>query len=271
MNYFDLLRRIAVRGFSALAALAMLAPVHGRCETEQTFDVLTIGARTFKNVTVTTKAQNYVMLMHSEGLANIKVADLSPELRRTLGYSEPQQEHSRSKGAAVTKWATEKLATLKIGQVRAMELNVAKALQERGHTDRLQSIGKPSLQVILGAASGALLAWILVCSCFNRICKNAGKQSSPLIWFPVLQSFPLLIAAGMSPFWILLPPIAGLVWCFKISTACGKSALTGICLLLPGLSLFAFFYLVFSASGRQDQGRPAKQERRVALMTLETA
>ena len=71
---------------STLFALAAL-PLCARAEVEETFPVLTIGARTYTNVTVTTKSKSYVMLMHSTGLANIKVSELSPDVRETLGYS----------------------------------------------------------------------------------------------------------------------------------------------------------------------------------------
>jgi hypothetical protein len=268
MNYRSLLRRISP--FGVLAALAILLPLQGRCELDQTFDVLTVGARTYTNVTVTTKAKKYVMLMHSQGLANIKVADLSPELRRTLGYNEVE-EQPKSKGEAIKKWANHTLATVKIGQVRAMELNVAKTWQEHAQTGQIPFIGRPSLQVIVVAASGALLVWMLFCSCLNKICKNAGKQSSALVWWPVLQWFPVLNAAGMKAYWILLPPIASLVWPFKISKACGKSAFTGICLLLPGIQLLAFLHLAFSSDSRRVSNRRARDDRRVLPMTLETA
>lgn len=256
-----------------LAAVVILMPVRVRCQTEQTFDVLTIGLRTYTNVTVTTKAKKYVMLMHSQGLANIKVADLSPELRQALGYAPVEEDAPKTKGEAVKKWASQKLASLQIGQVRAMELNVAKTWQQHAMPTRIPFIGngKPSLQVIIAAASGALLGWMLLCYCLNNICRNAGKQSSALIWWPFLQVFPLLNAAGMSGYWIFLPPIASLVWCFKISAACGKSVLTGICLLLPGLSLLAFFYLAFSGPSQRKEGKAIKIDRRVMPMTLETA
>ena len=34
---------------------------------EQTFDMLQIGTRTYKNVTVTTKAKDYIFILHSAG------------------------------------------------------------------------------------------------------------------------------------------------------------------------------------------------------------
>src|SRR5437867_7808349 len=54
--------------------------------TDATYDVLQIGARWYTNVTVTTKAKEYVFLMHSTGLMNVKVSDLPREVQIDLGY-----------------------------------------------------------------------------------------------------------------------------------------------------------------------------------------
>src|SRR5215471_2530409 len=81
------------RGYSApklvwlvLAAFLTL-PLGARALTEEAFDVLQIGTKTYKNVTVTTKAHDYIFILHSAGMANIKVSDLTPTLKEKLGYS----------------------------------------------------------------------------------------------------------------------------------------------------------------------------------------
>src|ERR1051325_5010067 len=77
---------------AVLAATALLGSVKEQSGSgEETFPVLTIGTQTYTNVTVTTKAKNYVMLMHSTGLANIKVSELTPALRDKLGYGPPPE------------------------------------------------------------------------------------------------------------------------------------------------------------------------------------
>ncbi|MEY4386932.1 MAG: hypothetical protein RLY20_2215 [Verrucomicrobiota bacterium] len=87
------------------------------------------------------------------------------------------------------------------------------------------------------------------------ICEKAGTVPGILVWIPVFQMIPLLRAASMSAWWFLalFIPFVGFVvhilWCFKLSAARGKGLLTGICLILPGLSFFAWLYLAFSDSG----------------------
>jgi hypothetical protein len=51
-------------------------------------------------------------------------------------------------------------------------------------------------------------------------------------------AFLALLAVAVSVGWI--------IWCFKISSARGKSPLVGVMLLLPGLNVLALLYLAFS-------------------------
>jgi len=97
-----------------------------------------------------------------------------------------------------------------------------------------------------------LIAYLLYCACLKLICQNAGSKAGPMIWFPVLQMFPLLRAAKMSAWWFVafLIPLVGvvahIVWCMKICKACGKSALVIVLLILPGTNVLAFLYLALS-------------------------
>jgi hypothetical protein len=121
-----------------------------------------------------------------------------------------------------------------------------------------------------------LFCYWFFCYCAMLICKKTGNEPGVMVWLPVLQIFPLLKAAGMSPLWFvgfLLPVfniVAQIIWSFKIANARGKGVLTGIFLLLPLTNLFAFLYLAFSAGS--DDGKPARRsEGRPTLMTLEAA
>jgi len=46
-----------------------------------------LGHHTYRNVTVTTKSKNYIFIMHSTGMENIKLAEVPPDIRTKLGYS----------------------------------------------------------------------------------------------------------------------------------------------------------------------------------------
>jgi hypothetical protein len=256
-----------------VAALSILVSGRVYAQTEQTFDELTIGAQTYKNVTVTTKAKSYVMLMHSQGLANIRVADLSPELRQKFGYRSAEEEKPKTKTAEVTKWAKQTFSSIKIDQVRAMESNFKQKWTEKSASGDLPMIKTITPQMMYGAAAAVLVLWIIYCACLQTICKKAGKEPGFLVWLPFLQIFPILSAAKMSLAWILGCPfgITQIVWCFKIAKARGKGGLTGFCLLFPPTSLFAFLYLTFAdgaGAGKSDK-RPKLGGARI--MSLETA
>jgi len=45
---------------------------------------------------VTTKAKNYIFIMHSDGMTNFKITELPPELRSKLGYSDVPKEKTGS-------------------------------------------------------------------------------------------------------------------------------------------------------------------------------
>src|SRR5437764_15170904 len=65
----------------------LIWPIISSAALEQTFEVLQIGTHTYRNVTVTTKTKNYIFIMHSTGMENIKLTELPPDILTKLGYS----------------------------------------------------------------------------------------------------------------------------------------------------------------------------------------
>src|SRR5712672_606046 len=112
---------ILICGFLSLSFL-----LHSAQATEETFSTLDLGPRVYTNVTVTTKAKNYIFIYHSTGMENIRVSDLPEEIRTQLGYV---PEVPKSNKAA--NWAKEKMADLHIGNVKAEELRDPKKLREQ--------------------------------------------------------------------------------------------------------------------------------------------
>jgi hypothetical protein len=227
---------------------------------EETFAVLQIGTRTYTNVTVTTKARDYIFIVHSEGMTNVRIPDLPDDIREQLGYNQNSQA---SQGNGVSNWAKQALGT---GDMQGLE----QAWRERSETTLQSIVVSPILvAAILGAS---FLIYLFFCYCAMLICRKTGKEPGALIWLPVLQMFPLLRAAGMSPIWFLafllpvLNILAQIVWSVKIADARGKSGIVALFLFLPLTNLFAFLYLAFS-------DRPPKKERSrmPEIMTLETA
>ena len=125
-------------------------------------------------------------------------------------------------------------------------------------------------RMIFAVLGIAFLFYLFFCYCCRLICEKTGNPPGALIWLPVFKLFPLLRAAGMSPWWFLayfvpvLNVIALVLWSLKIAQARVKSAWVAIFLLLPVTWFFAVLYLAFSAAA-------PKEERVVEIMTLDAA
>jgi len=262
------LRLCVLAGIIVLSAL----PRRANGQVEEKFPVLTIGTITYTNVTVTTKSKNYVMLVHSTGLANIKVSELSPEQRQALGYS--PEEAPKNKAEAAKKWAKAKLGAIDLARVKAaganLEANLQQKWAEQSAAHHLPPLPELNQEFLVTLAGVMFALFLFHSALLHRVIQNAGKQPGLMTWLPFLQIFPMLKAASMSPAWILGVPIGitGVVWCFKIAAACGKRAFTGFCLLIPVISSFALVYLAYSGGRKKTEEKPI---RRVEIMTLETA
>jgi hypothetical protein len=269
------LRLCILTGVIALSAL----PPCARAQADEKYPVLTLGTITYTNVTVTTKTKNYVMLTHSTGLANIKVSDLSPDQRVALGYS--REEAPKNKADAARKWAKAKIGAIDPARVKAAEANLEASVQqqwanlqqkwgEQSTVYHLPPLPELNQQFLVTLAEVMFALFLIHSALLHRVIQNAGKQPGLMTWLPFLQIFPMLKAASMSPAWILGLPfgITGVVWCFKISAACGKRAFTGFCLLIPVISSFTLVYLAYSGGRKQTEEKPI---RRAKIMTLKTA
>lgn len=253
---------------TAAAWLLQLSPASA--ELEQTFDQLQIGTQTYKNVTVTTKSKAYVFILHSAGMTNIRVSDLPDDVREKLGYADPTIKPKTNNAA--TAWAKQTFSKLQTTQVKGVEEKLAGAWRENLSP---AAIKLPTLttQLIATVAAGLLVVYFFFCYCCMLICQKTGHNPSVLIFVPWLQLLPLLKAAQMSGWWLVAFLVPGinligqLVWSVKIVKARSKSGWLALWLVFPLTSLLAFLYLAFS-SGTPE---PKKAERRVEIMTLETA
>ncbi len=247
----------------------------GNClgTVEQTFDVLQVGTRTYRNVTVTTKAKDYVFILHSKGMTNLKVQELPVEIREQLGYVDPQAKPRTNNAAA---WAKQAVAQLETPQVKNVEQEFSKRLQGE-LADRHLQLPKIDRTFVLGVLGGLLVCHLFFSYCCMLICQKTGQQPGILVWLPILQLFPLLRAAGMSRWWFLaclvpvLNVLPSIIWVVKIVQARGKNGLLVLFLLLPMTNILAFLYLAFSDSAPPPEKSQKKSEKRVEIMTLETA
>jgi hypothetical protein len=256
-----------VMGLLVLLCISFLLQPVPAAAAEETFNVLQIGTRTFTNVTVTTKTTSQIFIIHASGMNTIKVADLSPDLRTKLGY-EGAEEPKKTKGLAAVG------ASIKHSKFTA-QMPQLKQFQQQWRTHGPANLAtikwSPSFVAIF--CIGAVLLYLFFSFCGMLICDKAGHPPGILIWVPLLQLIPLLRAAGMSLGWIVAFLIPGLnlmahiVWCFKIAEARGKTAWTGLFLILPFTSIFAYLYLALS-NGAQKKERKSPG---VEIMTLEAA
>lgn len=247
----------------------VLVPGAARGALEQSFDMLQIGTTTYRNVTVTTKSKNYIFILHSKGMTNVKVADLSPELRSQLGYEIPVPPQPKTKIAEA--WARQTLTKLETPQVQQVE-NQVKQWWPVGPGSKLTlPVITPNLLILAAALFFGL--YLFHSYCCLLICRKTGSEPGILVWLPLLQLFPLLRAAAMSPWWFLgfLIPgvnvIAQVLWCINITRARGKTFWVALLLIIPVTSPLAGLYLAFSGGGSTKK----PERRRVEIMTLEAA
>jgi len=261
----------ALSGLFRLALVVLLfRPCGANAAIEQTFDALQIGATTYRNVTVTTKSKDYVFILHSRGMTNLKVGDLPGDARTKLGYPDPAAAQVKTNAPAA--WARETLSRIESPQVKQLGQHLMNWAQGAPAITRM-SLPVLSPKVIFIASVAFLALYLFHCYCCLLICAKAGSKPGALVWLPLLQLFPLLRAASMPRWWFLgflvpgLNLIAQVVLCIKLTRARGKTFWVALFLIFPLTSPFAAIYLAFSG------GRPRRRDdrRRLEIMTLETA
>jgi hypothetical protein len=216
------------------------------------------GTEVYSNVTVYSQTETELFISHARGLGNIKISSLDETSLRALGLKTPAE---KAAAAAANSPHGKVLREVQgaMGQVKdgLAEMNITLPVAAREPGQNFPLVLQSHTGQIILVITVAL--YLFCCYCLRLICLNAGTTPGALIWFPLLQMFPLLRAAQMSGWCILLflIPIVNLGvslwWCLRIAQACGKSTLTGILLFLPITGIFAFFYLAFSKGNREEE------------------
>ncbi len=242
-----------------IGLLAILLTLASICLSvaELQLPTLKSGTVVYSNVTVYSQTETDLYISHAQGLGNVKISTLDDDSLRALGLKEEKTDPQAVMAKGVTQTVDRLKASLGTN-------NVAALTEFSGRLGELQQV-KVSPQILGAVIGGVVLFYLLFCVCLKMICQNAGSPASALIWFPILQMFPLLRAAKMSPwtFLLFLIPIvnigAQIWWCFAIAKACGKGVLTGILLILPITGFFAFLYLAFSRTPTEAETEAANK------------
>jgi hypothetical protein len=267
------MNNVTTRGWRQISlAILLLA---GFCQqawagaaTEEKFETLQIGTHMYTNVTVTTKAKNYIFVMHATGMLNVKLSELTPDVLHELGYKTPEETEAAKRTTNVLAVAVAKLPAVGRTSVK----NLRESIWNRVPDSQKQALTNPRLlRPLLWTAVGFFFFFSF---CASQICKKTGVKDGGLAWVPILQIFPLLKAAGMSPAWFIafLIPLfnicAAFVWARRIAEARRLASWIAVLMILPGLNVLGLLCLTFA------EGAPEAKKMVLSspqLMVLETA
>ncbi|HWD90985.1 MAG TPA: DUF5684 domain-containing protein [Verrucomicrobiae bacterium] len=221
--------------------------------TEQTFPLLQTKTGTYTNVTVTKKTKEWIFILHSQGVCNIKADDLSTDARIALGYEAPPAGPGETvKEAKPTHPPLRELAKIEIAQVKAFASGWRHNSREKV-AEAKSFIATYPLTIFVILCIWAVVH-IFTSTCFWSICRKTHIAPGPLVWVPVLQLIPLLRAANMPRVWFfayfipVLNILALIVFSINIVKSRGKSPWVAFLLILPPTSIFAVLYLAISRS-----------------------
>jgi hypothetical protein len=241
---------------SCLLLLLLLLPSRGAArsgdlimgKSEQTFPVLQTKTGAYTNVTVTKKTKDWIFIIHSAGVCNVKAADLPTDVRIALGYEAPPKTTTGGKkGDEVTTAETSAVASV-AANLPHINFSGVKQFAADWRQNRKAKEGEiknfiTTHAVVVSSFLGILLAIHIISSAiFWMICRKTHNSPGPLVWVPILQLIPLLRAANMPRMWFfaffvpLVNIVALVMFSIKIVKSRGKSVWVSILLLLPATS-----------------------------------
>lgn len=228
--------------------VALIAPVMHAADI--LLPTLKIGTDVFTNVTVYQMTATDIFVRHHRGFGNAKISNLDDATLIRLGLKEETPQKS-----AIENPLNSAQAAAAVGQVKSAlaTVNLTLPSEEIMRAQMARLTANP--QLLYGILGGLALAYLAYCLCLRNVCVKAGSKPGLLIWLPVLQLFPLLRAARMPVWWFLifclpvLNCLAHLLWCARITRACGKGFLSALMLFLPVTNILALLYLAFSGGG----------------------
>ena len=220
---------------------------------EQTFPLLQTKTGTYTNVTVTKKTKDWIFILHSQGVCNIKATDLSTDTRITLGYETASTPGVvEAKELKPTHPPIAEMAKNGFAQVKAFASGWRTNSREKVAEAKSFLASNPlAIFIVLSILA---VVHIFTSVCFWSICRKTHSAPGPLVWVPILQLIPMLRAANMPRVWFfayfipVLNIVALIIFSINIVKTRGKNPWVAFLLILPPTSIFAFLYLALSRS-----------------------
>jgi hypothetical protein len=255
-NYQRYLSRLLCLLFTLLSARLLAAPGEMTMggDAEQTFPLLQTRTGTYTNVTVTKKTKDWIFILHSAGVCNVKADDLTTAERIVLGYEKPPEEKNAEEAKSLQSAPLAQIVhlKLKLADVKAFAKDWRYNSKEKLAQAKTFITSNPEMIATLLGILAAV--YIFVSVSFWSICRKTHIAPGPLVWVPFLQLIPLLRAANMPRVWFFIYfipvlNIIGLIFLsINIVKTRGKNPWVAFLLILPPTSLFAFLYLALSRS-----------------------
>lgn len=227
---------------------------------EQTFPVLQTKTGAYTNVTVTKKTKEWIFIIHSAGVCNVKASDLPTDARIALGYEAPTPKAAAGETTdggvttAETSAAEASTAKLHIDLAGMKQFAADWRLHRKEKEGEIKEFLATHGTAVCEFLGIVLVLHILYSAIFWMICRKTHNSPGPLVWVPILQLIPLLRAANMPRVWFfaffvpIINIIALIVFSIKIVKSRGKGFWVSILLILPPTSGLAMLYLAFSSS-----------------------
>jgi hypothetical protein len=188
---------------------------------DATFPLLQTKTGVYTNVTVTQKSQDSIFIMHSQGVCNVKVSDLPPEIQTALGYhlAVTNEAGEVVPLAAVASASASADAAppspprvkfhLKVPNVKAIVADWRQNGRQRIQDQITQFKTDPKERGTVYFVGGGI--YLFFSMCLWLICRKTHSSPGPLIWLPILQLIPLLRAANMAWFFACIIPVLNIV------------------------------------------------------------
>src|SRR5438876_580158 len=123
----------------ALAAWFIHVPPAGaatKATPEATFAMLQTKTGSYTNVTVTSKTEKWIFILHAAGIGNIKVSDLAADVQEKLDYAVPKEKGTFKPIAMPT---MEELTDIKLPEMAQL----GQSWREGGAAAVMRAFGNP--------------------------------------------------------------------------------------------------------------------------------